>query len=178
MATRKRVNSKTEPDKELTVDLESALTDGAASATAVVEGESVAPPSAEELVGIAQAVAEAAAAPSTEAEQHAAAEQEATKKEKEVEEVDEGTELIDDPVRMYLREIGRVTLLTAADERRLAKEIAGYKHISKIKDDLGVKEDETIPATDVSRTLLLRLVQQQELVEALVKYLGIDGPAI
>ena len=176
MATRKRVNSKTEPDKELTVDLESALTDGAASATAVVEGESVAPPSAEELVGIAQAVAEAAAAPSTEAEQHAAAEQEATKKEKEVEEVDEGTELIDDPVRMYLREIGRVTLLTAADERRLAKEIAGYKHISKIKDDLGVKEDETIPATDVSRTLLLRLVQQQELVEALVKYLGIDGP--
>ncbi len=176
MATRKRVNSKTEPDKELTVDLESALTDGAASATAVVEDESVAPPSAEELVGIAQAVAEAAAAPSTEAAQHAAAEQEATKKEKEVEEVDEGTELIDDPVRMYLREIGRVTLLTAADERRLAKEIAGYKHISKIKDDLGVKEDETIPATDVSRTLLLRLVQQQELVEALVKYLGINDP--
>ena len=83
MATRKRVNSKTEPDKELTVDLESALTDGAASATAVVEDESVAPPSAEELVGIAQAVAEAAAAPSTEAAQHAAAEQEATKKEKE-----------------------------------------------------------------------------------------------
>ncbi len=26
----------------------------------------------------------------------------------------DGTELIDDPVRMYLREIGRVTLLTAA----------------------------------------------------------------
>ena len=29
-------------------------------------------------------------------------------------------DVIDDPVRMYLREIGRVTLLTAADERRLA----------------------------------------------------------
>ena len=33
------------------------------------------------------------------------------------------TELTDDPVRMYLREIGRVTLLTADDERVLARAI-------------------------------------------------------
>jgi hypothetical protein len=35
-------------------------------------------------------------------------------------EATDGAELLDDPVRMYLRKIGRVTLLTAADERRLA----------------------------------------------------------
>ena len=175
MATRKRTNSEPESDQELTVDLESAVTDGSAPATAVADVDAKAAQSTEELVGIAQAVAEAAAAPVTEAAQHAAAEEEAaTKKGKEVEEVDEGTELIDDPVRMYLREIGRVTLLTAADERRLAKEIAGYKHIAKVKDDLGIEEDDTIPATEISRILFARLFEQKELVGALAKYLGID----
>ena len=37
----------------------------------------------------------------------------------------EGTDALDDPVRMYLREIGRVDLLTSADERRLARELEG-----------------------------------------------------
>ena len=33
----------------------------------------------------------------------------------------ESTEVLDDPVRMYLREIGRVQLLTSKDERVLAR---------------------------------------------------------
>ena len=33
----------------------------------------------------------------------------------------ESVEVLDDPVRMYLREIGRVRLLTSADERSLAR---------------------------------------------------------
>src|SRR3990172_5940684 len=44
-------------------------------------------------------------------------------------ELEEG---IDDPVRMYLREIGKVSLLTADDEKRLARamEYSGYiQHI-------------------------------------------------
>ena len=39
----------------------------------------------------------------------------------------ESTEVLDDPVRMYLREIGRVRLLTSADERSLARKIEGGK---------------------------------------------------
>ena len=35
----------------------------------------------------------------------------------------ENVDIIDDPVRMYLREIGRVGLLKAADERKLAREM-------------------------------------------------------
>ena len=35
----------------------------------------------------------------------------------------EGTEVLDDPVRMYLREIGRVHLLTSRDERVLARKM-------------------------------------------------------
>ena len=41
----------------------------------------------------------------------------------------ESVEVLDDPVRMYLREIGRVRLLTSADERSLARKIEGGKHL-------------------------------------------------
>jgi len=43
--------------------------------------------------------------------------------EAEAEEVVEEDESVDDSVRLYLREIGRVRLLTAADERRLGRQI-------------------------------------------------------
>ena len=41
----------------------------------------------------------------------------------------ETMEVLDDPVRMYLREIGRVRLLTSADERKLARQLEGGKHL-------------------------------------------------
>jgi RNA polymerase primary sigma factor len=41
--------------------------------------------------------------------------------------------LVDDPVRMYLHEIGRVPLLTTADEKRLAQQVEIGKRISEIK---------------------------------------------
>ena len=44
--------------------------------------------------------------------------------------------MIDDPVRMYLREIGRVSLLTAQDERRLAQAIESWKHIDHLEKEL------------------------------------------
>ncbi|MFQ6020284.1 MAG: sigma-70 factor domain-containing protein, partial [Dehalococcoidia bacterium] len=45
-------------------------------------------------------------------------------------EVEEG---IDDPVRMYLREIGKVSLLTAEDERRLARQMEEGDHIQRLE---------------------------------------------
>ena len=48
-------------------------------------------------------------------------------------EVVEEQEIVDDPVRMYLHEIGRVQLLTAVDEKMLAKKIEQGKHIKGIK---------------------------------------------
>ena len=48
----------------------------------------------------------------------------------------DGADALDDPVRMYLREIGRVDLLTSADERRLARELEGLNHLRQI-DGLG-----------------------------------------
>ena len=42
-------------------------------------------------------------------------------------------EMLDDPVRMYLREIGRVSLLTAKDERVLAKKMEMGKIVRRIE---------------------------------------------
>jgi RNA polymerase primary sigma factor len=89
----------------------------------------------------------------------------------------EGAELIDDPVRMYLREIGRVTLLTAADERRLAKAIAAGKHIKRLETEtalLGEQVDH-IDGAQIVRQLLLRLSERKPLANALVDYLGVMG---
>lgn len=40
---------------------------------------------------------------------------------------------IDDPVRMYLREIGKVSLLTAADEKKLARSMEESDYIQRIE---------------------------------------------
>ena len=48
----------------------------------------------------------------------------------------ESVEVLDDPVRMYLREIGRVRLLTSADERSLARKIEGGKHLEGLRNEL------------------------------------------
>jgi RNA polymerase primary sigma factor len=42
--------------------------------------------------------------------------------------------VVDDPVRMYLHEIGRVPLLSADDEKRLAQQMEHGKRITEIKD--------------------------------------------
>src|SRR3970282_2591734 len=65
--------------------------------------------------------------------------------EEEEEEVDsvalltEESEGIDDPVRMYLREIGKVYLLTADDEKHLARQMEEGQHIEAIEEGLLVQ---------------------------------------
>jgi RNA polymerase primary sigma factor len=55
----------------------------------------------------------------------------------------DGFEASSDPVRMYLREIGRVELLTAQDEVRLAKAIrAGVEATQRLADDGDLSEEE------------------------------------
>ena len=49
---------------------------------------------------------------------------------------------IDDPVRMYLREIGKVPLLTAQDEKRLARAMEERDHVIKAVVRIFASEDE------------------------------------
>ena len=43
-------------------------------------------------------------------------------------------EAIDDPVRMYLREIGRVPLLTAAQEKSLSRSMEAGRYLKKLEE--------------------------------------------
>ena len=88
----------------------------------------------------------------------------------------EGSDLIDDPVRMYLREIGRVHLLTAADERSLAKQIVGCKHIEQLEKEIEARTDRPTHASEAVRTLLLRLVDVAPFIDSLGGQLDLPVP--
>ena len=101
----------------------------------------------------------------------------------------EGSDALDDPVRMYLREIGRVDLLTSADERRLARELEGLNHLNKLEKELAAQpadketmtvlplEDE-LPvesmAWEAAMLLLIRIAHAAPLVRSLARYLQLN----
>jgi RNA polymerase primary sigma factor len=85
----------------------------------------------------------------------------------------QGVEVLDDPVRMYLREIGRVYLLTSKDERVLARKMEGGKHLEKLEQGLMANESRTPRAWEISCALLDRLVRTSPLVSALCEALGL-----
>ena len=58
-------------------------------------------------------------------------------------------EVVDDPVRMYLHEIGRVTLLTADDEKELAKKIEAGKYIKDTRHYLKKQYGRPPSATEI-----------------------------
>jgi RNA polymerase primary sigma factor len=150
----------------------------AAKAT-VVEGAEKEP--------VAPGLATAMIADAMEAVAKENAEQEPTKAavavaEKEKDEKDEkeketeAAELIDDPVRMYLREIGRVTLLTAADERRLALQLVSGKHVEKAEKEIFAETERPVSASATVELMLKRIEDQTWLLEAITEYLVIDEP--
>ncbi|MCH8848925.1 MAG: RNA polymerase sigma factor RpoD [Chloroflexi bacterium] len=75
---------------------------------------------------------------------------------------------------MYLREIGRVTLLTAADERRLAQALGSGKHVEKLEKDIAEETGRPAQASDLVRTFLTRIRESNELIEALADHMAIE----
>ena len=83
-----------------------------------------------------------------------------------------GVDLTDDPVRMYLREIGRVELLTAQEERELARNLELRRIVAEIETQF-LAEHETKPsATEITFEALNRLSQMQKAAKAMVIYSG------
>src|SRR3972149_1439343 len=58
-------------------------------------------------------------------------------------------DVTDDPVRIYLHEIGRVHLLTARDEKSLAKQMEEGKYANDIKQDYAQKYGRQPSATEI-----------------------------
>ena len=79
-------------------------------------------------------------------------------------------EMIDDPVRMYLREIGRVNLLKAKEERILARALEACKYIQQIEADYNNEEGHPPRAWQCVATLLRELSEAELLAAAVSKY--------
>jgi RNA polymerase primary sigma factor len=82
-------------------------------------------------------------------------------------------DITDDPVRIYLHEIGRVHLLTAHDEKTLAKSMEVGKYINSIKQEYTQKNGRQPSATDIILAVLQKLAQSAELVRLLQEQLGL-----
>jgi RNA polymerase primary sigma factor len=85
----------------------------------------------------------------------------------------EEQEVIDDSVRMYLHEIGRVPLLTADDEKILAKQMEEGRRISEIKQDLLKKSSRIPSSTEIVISILQSLAQQEETIHVIQQELGL-----
>ena len=108
----------------------------------------------------------------------------------------ENLEVLDDPVRMYLREIGRVGLLKAQEEKDLARKIEGQKHLRKTRLALGqISVEDSSPTVStikpgviydskfnitgeqswsVTKIFLNKIIMAQPLINALGDVLEID----
>ena len=85
----------------------------------------------------------------------------------------EDSEISDDPVRMYLREIGRVELLTAQDERFLARGMEISQRLSHVQAEMAAQTGRLPTAADTTRELLSRLGSQHEVASAIAGFIGL-----
>ncbi len=89
----------------------------------------------------------------------------------------EEQEIVEDPVRMYLHEIGRVQLLTAGDEKVLARKIEEGRRINEIKQDYLQRYGRPPSATEIVVTMLKELGQDSTIIHLLQKQLDLT-PAV
>jgi RNA polymerase primary sigma factor len=89
--------------------------------------------------------------------------------------VDEGEEIdhevIDDPVHVYLREIGKVQLLTAKDEKILASKLEEAKYLRKIEDLYFQQYDNYPSVEEIAIYLLRHLLASKSVIDKLDKIL-------
>jgi len=89
----------------------------------------------------------------------------------------EEQEIADDPVRLYLREIGKVHLLTAKDEKVLAKKMVDGKRINEIKQEWLQRYGRPPSAAEIAVTLLRELSQVTDVIRLLQAQLGLATTA-
>jgi RNA polymerase primary sigma factor len=83
-------------------------------------------------------------------------------------------EVIDDPVRMYLREIGRVHLLDARGEKNLARRILEGRHVERYENEWLEQYGESPHIMDIVSALLKQLYGAAGLIEALAQTLELS----
>ncbi|MBI2836437.1 MAG: RNA polymerase sigma factor RpoD [Chloroflexi bacterium] len=87
----------------------------------------------------------------------------------------EEQEAADDPVRLYLHEIGKVPLLTAVDEKALAKKIEAEAHIKALEHRHQQKYGQAPTNIEIMVAMLREAVEAAPLIRLLQEHLGIAG---
>jgi len=82
-------------------------------------------------------------------------------------------EIVDDPVRMYLHEIGRVQLLTAQEEKALAKKMEEGNLLNEITQDWLQRYGRPPSASETVLTLLKKLGQASPVIHLLQQQLNL-----
>jgi RNA polymerase primary sigma factor len=80
---------------------------------------------------------------------------------------------IDDPVRMYLREIGKVSLLTADDEKRLARAMEDAEYVHQIESEHFEETGRNARPADIIATLVWDLYNLRRPLNLIIKELGL-----
>jgi RNA polymerase primary sigma factor len=81
---------------------------------------------------------------------------------------------VDDPVRMYLHEIGRVHLLTAGDEKSLAKKLEAGKRVSELRLDYARKNGRPPAPSDIMLAVLRDIAGATPVIRTIEKHLGME----
>jgi RNA polymerase primary sigma factor len=86
----------------------------------------------------------------------------------------EEQEVVDDPVRMYLHEIGRVHLLTAKEEKYLARKMEEGRRIKEIKQSYLLKQGRDPSATEIIIAVLEELSRAAPTIHLIQEQLRIE----
>ena len=86
-------------------------------------------------------------------------------------------EVADDPVRLYLHEIGKVHLLTAKDERVLAKKIEAAKRIHEIQQEYIQRREKSPSATEIVLAMFKEIGQEATNIRLLQEQLNLTPTA-
>ena len=79
----------------------------------------------------------------------------------------EEQEVADDPVRLYLHEIGKVDLLTAKDERVLAEKIEAAKRVKEIRQEHSSKYGKAPTVVEIVLTMLKEVGRDANIIRVL-----------
>jgi RNA polymerase primary sigma factor len=81
---------------------------------------------------------------------------------------------IDDPVRMYLREIGKVSLLTADDEKRLARAMEEGIYLQRLEEEHFEQTGRNARSVDVMARIMQDIYEVRRPIEVIKKHAGLQ----